>query len=616
VALAAHHRCFRHARLVAQSLIDQGVIMNTVVPSERSDKHVRATRVASSREQAPAEATKKTFGPATLSRHGSLRVLSLEGSFREMGRQHGALLADDVKVGPIPYYAGFVEKMFSRSLGALGPVALTALQRTVGARVAKGLPPFALETIEGIAEGAGIRSDEFLRGCTMPDSMLWVVSRLIQARRSEAAIAHRTINGLGCTSAIAWGSATKDGKLLHARNFDYQGVGPWPRTQTVVFMRPEKGQRYVSVAAAGVGLGGITAMNESGLTLTVHQHMFTGEAKLGGTPIGIPGDVVMREAKTLDDAERILRAHTPIGCWTYVVASAKEQSVLCFEENPRMKAPRRISRDAEIFGYANIYLDPELGRTERNLYGAYWRHNAGRHARVNGWLAAERGSITPSKMTEILADTGDPRCRVRNSIGMVLTVGSVVFRPEDGALWVGSGEAPTSRHEFMPFSLARGGHAPELGSIMPPQDAVADAAFEQYRRAYVAYVDERDTPRALAHVDRARQIAPSESVYQTVFGAMALTLGETSAAASALERSIELSHPDEERVALAHLLLGYTYDLSGKRDRALSAYERCLELRADPPVHAAATKRKKSPVTRGRVSRLDIEMSLGDVAMP
>jgi tetratricopeptide (TPR) repeat protein len=588
--------------------------MNTDMPRDERTRATNATRKKQSATSA--DRAKKTFGPATLSHHGSLRVLSLQGSFREMGRQHGALLAEDVKTGPIPYYADFVEKMFSRSLGSLGPVALTALQRTVGSRVARGLPPFARETIEGIAEGAGIKYDEFLRGCTMPDAMLWVVSRLIQARRSQPALTHRTVLGLGCTSAIAWGGATKDGKLLHARNFDYHGVGPWPRTQAVVFMRPVKGQRYVSVAAAGVGLGGITAMNEAGLTLTVHQHMFTGEAKLGGTPIGIAGDIVMREAKTLDDAERILRAHTPIGCWTYLIASGAEKSVLCFEENPHAKAPRRIARDQEIFGYANIYLDRELGRTERNLYGAYWRHNGARHARVNSWLERSRGDITPNKMTEILADTDDPRCRIRAAIGMVLTVGSVVFRPEDGALWVGSGEAPTSRHEFIPFSFAREGHAPELGSLMPPQDPVADAAFEQYRRAYVAYVDERDTSRALAHVDRARQMAPNETVYQTVFGALALSLGETSSAASALERAIELSHPDEERVALAHLLLGYTYDLSGKRDRALSAYERCLSLRADPPVHAAAEKRRRSPVSRARVARLDVEMSLGDIAMP
>ena len=138
-------------------------------------------------------------------------------------------------------------------LGMAGPLALRLLQRTVGARVAKQLPPFALETIRGIAEGAGIPYESMLEGCTMPDTVLWAASRVIELKRARPAMAHRLALGLGCTSAIAWGRATRDGKLLHARNLDYHGVSCWPKTQTVFSCEPDEGQRYVSVAAAGVG---------------------------------------------------------------------------------------------------------------------------------------------------------------------------------------------------------------------------------------------------------------------------------------------------------------------------------------------------------------------------
>ena len=51
--------------------------------------------------------------------------------------------------------------------------------------------------------------------------------------RAGPAVAHRVALGLGCTSAIAWDDATADGKLPHARNFDYHGVSCWPDTASV-----------------------------------------------------------------------------------------------------------------------------------------------------------------------------------------------------------------------------------------------------------------------------------------------------------------------------------------------------------------------------------------------
>ena len=422
-------------------------------------------------------------------RVADIHVVKLRGSFREMGRQHGEALRDLVPRGPMPYYRRYVEKALGSSLGPASPLLLTAIQRTLGRRVARGLEPFAEETLRGLAQGAGLSYEEILEGATMPDSLMWIAARLMTLRGNGPAIAHRIALGLGCTSAIAWGDATLDGKLLHARNFDYHGVGCWPSTKTVLFHEPDEGQRYVSVAAAGVPMGGITAMNEAGLSLTVHQHMFTDRTRLGGTAIGLVGDRVMRDAESLGDAERILGEHRPVGCWTYVVTDGPRHEVLCWEENPDRRVARRTGADDTTFGYANIFLDPELGESEVNLYGSYWRHNEARHRRANRRLADDHGVLDAQRMADILADTGDTGCRIAESIAMVMTVGSVVFRPEDGVVWVGTGEAPTSHGTFVPFSLDREGHAPEHGSLEAGGAATEPGreAFERYRRAYVAY---------------------------------------------------------------------------------------------------------------------------------
>lgn len=561
----------------------------------------------------------RAYGPATHERVRGLHVLRLRGTPYEMGRQHGALLAAEVAAGPVPYFRGVVRRLLENApLGGLSPVLWPAFDRLIRRRVAKGLPAFATDTIRGIADGSGVSYDELLDGCTMPDALVWAVSRVAGLRGPGPAVAHRLALGLGCTSALAWGDATRDGRLYHGRNFDYHGVGTWPRSQAVVFHEPERGQRYVSIAAAGVGLGGITAMNEAGLTLTVHQHMFTDQARLGGTPIGVTGDVVMREARSLDDAERILRGQRPCGCWTYVVSDGHRKEVLAWEESPSLaKAIRTGPRDT-TFAYSNVYLDEELGRTELALYGSYWRHNGGRLRAARRALREGEGALDAAAIAAVLADPGDPRCRLRDSIAMVMTVASVVFRPEDGAFWVATGEAPTSRGAFVPFSLGARGHAPELGelSARPGEVEGMEAAFEELRRAYVAYVDDEDAARARAHAEAACALAPEQALYHALAGLFALQALDAARAEAAFERALALGHPDPERVAGFHLWRGRARDLAGRRADAVRDYRAALGHRADPPVHAAARRDLSAPYAPARARRVAIDVAFADVVSP
>ena len=575
--------------------------------------------VTNALQDSEAHAEPRRDGAATHRRVSGLHVVTLRGSFREMGRQHGVLLADEIRRGPIPYYRSFVEKLMGgSSYGPLEPIALALLQRTVGQRVAREMPPFVLETLRGLADGAELPFEQVLEGCTMPDTLLWLAARMMEMKRLPPAVRHRLALGLGCSSAIAWGGATRDGQLLHARNLDYHGVSCWPRNTAVLFHAPEQGQRYVSCSAAGVALGGFTAMNEAGLTLTVHQHMFTNTTRLGGTPIGIVGDIVMREAKTLDQAEAILARHRPIGCWTYLIADGNNREVLCWEESPDAHASRRIGGDRDTFGYANIYLDRALGETELDLYPTYWRHNLGRQQRLDQVLRERHGSLDAAGMAAILGDIGDAHCRLRDSIAMVLTVGSVVFRPADGTLWVASGEAPTSHGTFVPFSLRTMDHAPESASFSPGDaiDPVTREAFEHYRRAYVAYVDRDDVALARAELAMACLRAPTQSAYHAVAGLLAIQDGDARDAARQFDTALTIGHPDRERVAAFHLWRGRALDLQGARGDATTAYRNALALPADDGVRSAARIGIRRAFGVREARRVHVEMSLGDVMAP
>lgn len=560
---------------------------------------------------------KSWFGAGWHMRVEGMHVLSLAGTQYEMGRQHGALLKAQVPEGPIAYFRDYVEKLLRNSgIGALSPVVWGVLRQTVGRVVARKLPDFARESIRGLADGAGLPLADVMDGCIMPDTLMWIVARLIQAKRIGPAVQHRMALSLGCTTAIGWGGTTEDGRLLHARNLDYHGVESWPRSTAVIFHQPDVGHRYVSASAAGVLMGGFTAMNDQGLTLTVHQHMFTDGTRLGGTPIGVVGDRVMREASTLDEAEAILRQYTPIACWTYLITDGKTNEVLCYEENPDHAAARRISKDDNHFGYANIYLDAQLGATERTLYPSYWRHNMGRQMRANALL--QRSGNTPEDMARILGDEGSGDCRIRDSISMLMTVGSVVFRPQDGTLWVAKGEAPTSRNDFVPFSLAANGHAPEAGTLHPGAggDPQRQAGFLAWRDAYLARVDHGENAQARGHLARACALQPNQPLYHFGAALLALEAGEYATAEASLTRALELGHPDAERLATFHLWRGRSRDLQGRRADARADYERALAGPVDPAVQKAALKGRAKAWRKAQAKKVPLDFSFADVVMP
>jgi len=546
-----------------------------------------------------------------------VNLMRVEGDDYELGYQHGKMLAAEIPEGPLPYYATYTQKILGDTLGPLTPIVAPLLKSVIGGQVERQLQPHVRRTLEGLAEGAGIPLRAVLDGATLPDALLWLASRLMKVRNEGPAMHHRLALGLGCTSALAWGGATQDGMLLHARNLDYHGVKSWPTHPAVIINAPRGTQRFVSVASAGIPLGGFTAMNEAGLTLTVHQHMFTDRARLGGVPIGGVGDLVMRHATNLEDAERILGEHTPIGCWTYVIADGKKREVLIWEENPERQVARRVSTEEQVCNYANIYLDRELGATENNLYGAYWRHNQARFERARELLEQGRGTHTPKSMAAILGDEGVGDCRLSRSIAMLMTVASVVFRPEDGTLWVATGEAPTSQNAYVPFSLAQERHMPELGEI-PALDASRPEAhaFRAFRDAYVANMDEDDLPKARRLIDEATTLAPEQPLYHFLAGQLSLAADSPDAAAQSFERALTLGHEDEERRASFHLWRGRALDQLGRREEARKHYLFALGHRADPPVTRAARKSLKKPYAPRPGRAKKVEFSFAEVMAP
>jgi hypothetical protein len=548
-------------------------------------------------------------------RYAGFHVLRLAGDPYAMGWQHGALLKDAIARGPLPAFSKYVARMVE--LSAPGPAsalvakaANEAMWLTVGRTLAANFPDDAREAIEGLAQGAELDREELWRAVTMPETYLFGIGAYLAAARPHMA-PRFSVPMFGCTSAVAWGSATTDGRMLHARNFDYQGVGSWDAEPVIAFHRPTGAQRYVSVASAGVLLGGITAMNEAGLSMVVHQHLASVDFDVSGTPVGIAGDRIMRFAESLNDAERILNEHVPNGSWTYLVTSEREQEVLCFEITAKRRHAFRPK--GPTFGYSNIYLAAPLDGIEAHLYPAQWRHNTGRYHRANALLGAKAGAIEANDLAAILGDTGSGACRFDDGISCLVTVASVVFDARAGLVWAAEGRAPTGNHPFHAFSLTDEAPATNLGTLRggADKDPSEIAAFEAYVQAHVAHFSHDDLPRARELLAEAATTAPRQWVYPFVAGLAALLAGDVPNAEMYFARTAGIPHAQLARRASLALWQGRVHDLRGRRDDALRCYREALL--GESPVAKAA----RAGLTKAWNWRpFSIEWNFGDVIAP
>lgn len=542
----------------------------------------------------------------------SLHVLNLSGSDYEMGFQHGQALREAIQRGPIPCFAAYLERILHHAGGPqLARTLKRGLDRWVGRQLVAAFPEHVKAHVKGLSKGSGVKEELIWQAFVLPDTFLWLTAQSQKLRKLETA-PQLAVQTLGCSSAIAHSRATRQGELLHARNLDYMGAHAWDKETAVLFYQPEDGLRYLSVSSAGIPLGGVTAMNEAGLTLAVHQHVACLNVQLGGQPVGVIGDEVMRKARTLDEARRILDSHRPNACWTYIIASGPEKAVLCYE----VTATDRhwfISYE-ETFAYSNMYLTKRLADRETHMYPSQWRSNLGRYQHIQRFLNERYGQLTAQDMAALLGDRVDPRCRLRTPLAMLLTVSSAVFVPDQGIAWVAQGRVPTSTRPYLACDLKAGQIRQEwpalVGRSIPPEE---DAAFDCYTQGYLAYFEAQAPQLALSHLEKACLIQPREPIFAYITGLVALSAGRPDTALHHLNKALELGHPDPERVAAFQLWRGRAWDAAGLRQEARRDYAAVLEQPADPLVRQAAEKGLKRA---WKSKNLGIEFNYADVLVP
>jgi tetratricopeptide (TPR) repeat protein len=158
---------------------------------------------------------------------------------------------------------------------------------------------------------------------------------------------------------------------------------------------------------------------------------------------------------------------------------------------------------------------------------------------------------------------------------------------------------------------------------LAPNDYVETDDYKALRKYYEASISLRipptDEKEAFRKLEEAIAIKPGEAIYRRLVAKMLLKEGDAATASEHLKRSLECVQSPNER-AQANLLLGFAYDLQGRRDAAVDCYREALKIAESANddilscvnrfVIMDAEKYSKAPYTLENAKKLDIGLSI------
>jgi hypothetical protein len=518
-----------------------------------------------------------------------LFMARLAGSQEAMGAQHGRMVAGDARelvefyrtmperalAGNVSGPAGHVARLAARGVATAGQASLArsrpselaarsrafmqaatgsadrvslytlatmdSMQNCVSLVARRGLGPFAGMNHAGDA----VYRPELLRAGR------GLVDRIAANAAATAAPA--------CTTAIAWGSATADGELLFARNFDFPGVGVWDAAPAFVVNAPTGGQRYAFFARRGADTAVVTVVNEAGLVIAPHTRWHVGAGFSGRMIIDVVHEIA-RRAETLDDAIRIAREAPISSTWGIAIGSAREKSAIVLEIAGPAVEVVRPSPGASYLVCANRYRTPGLQAGQVAASAAWANHSEKRERRMRDLVEARRAPLTAEQLARFLGDREDVEApgRPRHLGGIIAqptNVHCVVVAPTLSRALVGIDRAPCCEGRWADLTWTWDGPTGswELGTAPAGSgftarertDVVAphDDATRHVREATRAYEHEHDITGARAAFDRAIAADPTDPSLR--LAAVWLAMEDGDAASALAHTHTGLAHEPE-----------------------------------------------------------------------
>jgi len=337
-------------------------------------------------------------GDAYLERIGDSRVLHLKGSYREMGRQHGVLLKEEILAG-------------ANLIKIIGAVAwkkdYQASIREAWTRTSPFIPQKYKDEMAGLAEAVGLSEEDVQNFTIFPE------------------LFH-------CSGFAVWGKATEGGVLFHGRVLDYMRDAGMDRYALVIVHEPEGGNAFVNIGYSGM-LGSVTGMNVK--RVAVGEMGGGGGEKWDGMPMSLLVRECLEKADTMEQVRQIM-TDTPRTCQYYYCVSDSKA------DNGRGSAFGVAAEPDRIDFIGPGEAHPLLPRPFKDVVlmsaGDRYRCLADRVEKMYG-------RITPGVALDIMS----------RGVAMKSNMHNALFKPDTLEFWVANStvQEPASNRPYVHYDL-------------------------------------------------------------------------------------------------------------------------------------------------------------------
>jgi hypothetical protein len=277
----------------------------------------------------------------------NITILHVSGSHYQMGYQHGYLLKDKVQQD-IRAFLQYAEHY----LPLTELLAYWNLSKPY-------VPSEYIEEMQGIADGAEISLND-------------IVTAIMAVEYADH----------GCYGIAAWGNATINGQLYHARSFDLPSTlkdpvsGRYAHENAILVIRnPENGSASIAPAIAGsFHTGG--GMNSYGVCLGI-QICWSKDQTFEGNPYHFRVQQVLDSATTAEEALKILNTNRTHG-FNFIVSQADPAIGYVLEQTANLTYIGTYNDSVEnitpfwaiehVVRRTNVFLDSNIATTQRTPY--------------------------------------------------------------------------------------------------------------------------------------------------------------------------------------------------------------------------------------------------------
>lgn len=335
----------------------------------------------------------ETFEQGSKAVRGNIKVVDLRGTWREMGRQYGALMKNELME-----VNDFLDLIIAYSIGNAQKTDSIVETQT------KQTPFRVVQFFEGAAETSGLTVEQLQR---------------VNAVERIGGLPH-------CSVVMAWNDYAAD-SLIIGRNYDYSEAFALLKDDIAVTVyHPADG----ALATATIGYVGeiyaVNGMNEKGVFLELNNgkpsaNIKSPDARVTGTTMLFS---VLFEADDLDDLDLFFNT---VNCSSsYIINVADSREGRSYEWCPI--GVKRLDGDGLLVS-TNYYLHPDwLFATPSDA--ASWE-GLTRRANLLSLCEAEKGKLDEDTMMHIIETTEE------NGGAMnALTVYQLVVEPETLTLWL------------------------------------------------------------------------------------------------------------------------------------------------------------------------------------